>query len=98
MFSVRHVSGMCLMTRWKVRNNANGFIFARNGDALGDVPDDVLQQAIDGVTSLGLDFGAADVIYNERSSLAYVLEVNTAPGLEVTTLDNYSAAFNALRG
>lgn len=83
---------------WKVRNNANGFLFARNGDALGDVPGDVLQQAIDGVTSLGLDFGAADVIYNERSSLAYVLEVNTAPGLEGTTLDNYTEVFNALRG
>ncbi len=82
---------------WKVRNNANGFTFARNGDALGDVPDDVLVQALDGVTSLGLDFGAADVIYNERSGMAYVLEVNTAPGLEGTTLGNYTQAFNALR-
>ncbi len=82
---------------WKVRNHANGFVFARNGDALGDVPDDVLHQATDGVTSLGLDFGAADVIYNDRSGLAYVLEVNTAPGLEGTTLDNYVRAFRGLR-
>ncbi len=82
---------------WKIRNNANGFVFARNGDALGDVPADVLQQASDAVASLGLDFGAADVVYNERSSLAYVLEVNTAPGLEGTTLTNYVAAFEGLQ-
>jgi len=83
---------------WKVRNNANGFVFARNGDALGDVPPDVIEQATNAVTSLGLDFGAADIIFNDRSSLAYVLEVNTAPGLEGTTLDNYTQAFNNLRG
>lgn len=83
---------------WKVRNNANGFIFARNGDALGDVPDDVLRQATDAVTSLNLHFGAADVIFNERQSLAYVLEVNTAPGLVGTTLENYVRAFQGMRG
>lgn len=81
---------------WKVRNNVNGFIFARNGDALGDVPADVLKQATDAVTSLGLDFGAADVIFNERSSLAFVLEVNTAPGLVGTTLTNYAAAIQGV--
>lgn len=81
---------------WKVRNNANGFVFARNGDALGDVPPDVLDQAVQAVQSLGLDFGAADVIFNERQSLAYVLEVNTAPGLVGTTLENYSRAFEGL--
>lgn len=83
---------------WKVRNNANGFIFARNGDALGDVPADVLDQGRASVQSLGLDFGAADVIYNEHQSLAYVLEVNTAPGLVGTTLDNYSQSFRNLLG
>lgn len=81
---------------WKVRNHANGFVFARNGDALRDVPADCLVQAVSAVTSLGLDFGAADVIYNDRQSLAYVLEVNTAPGLEGTTLTNYVAAFSGL--
>lgn len=82
---------------WKVRNYANGFIFARNGDALWDVPPDVLEQATRAVASLGLHFGAADVIFNDRRQLAYILEVNTAPGLEGTTLENYTAAFNALR-
>ena len=78
---------------WKIRNNDNGFVFARNGDALGDVPQDVLTQAIQAVGSLGLDFGAADVIYNDARSQAFVLEVNTAPGLVGTTLENYTGAF-----
>lgn len=83
---------------WKVRNNANGFVFARNGDALGDVPDDVLEQARQAVNSLDLDFGAVDVIFNDRHSLAYVLEVNTAPGLTGTTLTNYGRVFRGLLG
>ncbi|MNN94301.1 hypothetical protein D3C81_2129010 [compost metagenome] len=75
---------------WKVRNLANGFIFARGEDALGNVPKDVLDQAVKAVASLGLDFGAADVIYNDRQKKAYVLEVNTAPGLSGSTLDGYT--------
>lgn len=74
---------------WKVRNLANGFIFARNEDAVGEVPQDVLDQAVKAVAALGLDFGASDVIYNEKQKKAYVLEVNTAPGLSGSTLDGY---------
>lgn len=74
---------------WKVRNLANGFIFARGEEALGNVPQDVLDQAVKAVAALGLDFGAADVIYNDKQKKAYVLEVNTAPGLSGSTLDGY---------
>lgn len=76
---------------WKVRNHDNGFIFARNED--GFVPDDVVIQAVNAVNILGLDFGAVDVIFNEKSQQAYVLEVNTAPGLSGTTLEGYVARF-----
>jgi D-alanine-D-alanine ligase-like ATP-grasp enzyme len=37
-----------------------------------------------------LDFGAVDVIWNEKQQRAYVLEVNTAPGLEGQTVDDYA--------
>lgn len=77
---------------WKIRNMANGFIFARD-EALGDVPADVLEQAKLAVIGLGLDFGAADVIFNDKQQKAFVLEVNSAPGLAGTTLDNYVKAF-----
>jgi len=77
---------------WKVRNMGNGFIFARNEDH--DIPQSVLDNSVLCVEALGLDFGAVDVVYNERNEQAYVLEVNTAPGLSGTTLTNYVEAFN----
>lgn len=72
---------------WKVRNMAGGFIFAKNEDKV--VPPMVAFQAALAVEALGLDFGAVDVIYNDKKQMAYVLEVNTAPGLGGTTVDKY---------
>lgn len=77
---------------WKIRNTANGFIYARED---GVYPTDIVTQASRAVEALGLDFGAVDVIFNDNRNKAYVLEVNTAPGLTGTTLANYTEAFNA---
>jgi hypothetical protein len=76
---------------WQVRNHGNGFIYVR-----GDVkaPRDVLDQALAAFRHTRLDFGAVDVLWNQKGQKAYVLEINTAPGLEGQTLTNYS---NALR-
>lgn len=74
---------------WKVRNLAGGFIFA-NKDV--DVPDVANQEAIWAVDALGLDFGAVDIILG-KNGLWYVLEVNTACGLEGTTLEKYCEQF-----
>lgn len=76
-----------------IRNHRNGFIFQRNEI---EVPEDVKTQAIRAFALTGLDFGAVDVIWNEKEGQAYVLEINTAPGLEGTTLDNYIAEFRRL--
>lgn len=76
---------------WKIRNHDNGFIFMREGV---DLPEVALEQASLAIDALGLDFGAVDLIYNEKQDKYYVLEVNTAPGLTGTTLDNYKEAFN----
>lgn len=78
---------------WKVRNHDNGFIFARN-DVVA--PEDVPVQALAAVKAIGLDFGAVDIIYNEKQQRAYVLEINTAPGLSGTTLEGYAEAFGKL--
>lgn len=80
---------------WKVRNHANGFIYAR-GEDLGVVPDQVRSVALRTVELIGLDFGAVDVIYNESKDIAYVLEVNTAPGLSGETVDIYKRGFEEL--
>lgn len=79
---------------WKVRNHDNGFIFVR-----GEVnpPASVEEQALAAIAALGLDFGAVDVIYNEKQRRAYVLEVNTAPGLEGQSVEDYANAFRSFR-
>lgn len=78
-------------TNWQVRNHDNGFIFARES---GEPPcQSIITHAIEAVAGLGLDFGAVDVIWNQHQERAYVLEVNTAPGLEgETTLKAYTEA------
>jgi hypothetical protein len=74
---------------WKVRNHANGFIYARQDL---NVPKDVTDQALACAAASGLDFGAVDIIYNAHADQAYVLEVNTAPGLSGETVAIYAAA------
>lgn len=75
---------------WQVRNHANGFIYARENVA---PPQEVLDVAIRALQVTGLDFGAVDVIYNSRQRRAFVLEVNTAPGLEGQTVEDYARFF-----
>lgn len=73
---------------WKIRNHGNGFVFA-NRDVRA--PENVLDVCRRAVAALGLDFGACDVLTTKQGE-AYVLEVNTSPGLEGSTLDAYVGA------
>jgi glutathione synthase/RimK-type ligase-like ATP-grasp enzyme len=77
-----------------VRSYDNGWVFCRGGVT---VPDCVKDAAIKAVAALGLDFGGVDVGYNEHYDRAYVFEVNSAPGIEGTTLQSYANAFKELR-
>lgn len=75
---------------WRVRSHQNGFIFVRKDV----VPDgDVLTQAQKAMSVSGLDFGAIDVVWNAKRGKAYILEVNSAPGITETTLEKYKSAF-----
>lgn len=66
-----------------IRNYDNGWIFAIQGAELND---DAKQEAVKAVEALGLHFGAVDLIRGKDDGLAYILEVNTAPGIESPTL------------
>lgn len=75
---------------WQIRNAKNGWVFTRGGVS---PPRCVGDAAVAAVAALGLDFGAVDVGYNVHAGQATVYEVNTAPGLEGTTLHSYYRAF-----
>lgn len=75
---------------WQIRNHANGFIYARQDV---EPPVGVVRCAVDCIERLGLDFGAVDVIWNQHQQKAYVLEVNTAPGIEGETVNDYARYF-----
>lgn len=75
-----------------IRSHANDWVFCREN--LDIVNRNVLEkQAILAIKACGLDFGAVDIIWNERSNTYYVLEVNTAVGAEGTTAQLYANAF-----
>jgi glutathione synthase/RimK-type ligase-like ATP-grasp enzyme len=74
---------------FKIRNLAGGFIYANQDIETPEVVDKVAEVFYNGMEAGGLDFGALDIIYNERQDKAYILEVNTAPGLSGRTLEAY---------
>jgi glutathione synthase/RimK-type ligase-like ATP-grasp enzyme len=70
-----------------VRNHANGWVFCRDGVVC---PDFVKTSCVKSVKALGLDFGAVDIVVREGK--CWVLEVNSAPGIEGSTLRKYVEA------
>lgn len=76
---------------WKVRNLEGGFVFAETD--YNDTPVEVIEQSYKAAEALGIDFGGVDVIWNEYEGKAYVLEINTACGLEERTADRYGEKF-----
>lgn len=72
--------------REDIRNHHTGWVYSSNFQ--NAPPDQVLIQAHKAVSALGLNFGAVDLI--SKNTNAWVLEVNTAPGLTGTTLETYT--------
>jgi D-alanine-D-alanine ligase-like ATP-grasp enzyme len=76
-----------------IRNHANGWVFCPL--ELDDVSEDSKNAAVAACAALGLDFGAVDLVVDKRDRLPYILEVNTAPGLQSPGL--ISAYCNAFK-
>lgn len=74
-----------------VRNYHTGWIYA-----LADIRinQEARTEALGAIAALGLDFGAVDII--TRGEEAWVLEVNTAPGLSGTNMEHYVRNLAAL--
>lgn len=78
-----------------IRSHDRGWCFAFHHLAERPIPDVVRTLASDAVSALGLNFGAVDIGWN-RESDASVFEVNTAPGIEETSLQAYVTAFKEI--
>ena len=76
-----------------IRNYDNGWVYCRD-DLLE--PIGLRDIALAAISTLCLNFGAVDIIWNEKENKCYVLEVNTAPGLVGTTLEAYAKAINTV--
>lgn len=71
-----------------VRSLGNGWVFTReNLRRLERVE----EMAVNAIKALGLDFGAVDILRDEDNN-CMVLEVNTAMGMQGTTLEAYKQA------
>lgn len=78
-----------------IRNLENGYIFSGELTVEDEVTEEVVSQSKMAIEALGLDFGAVDILITKEMDI-YVLEVNTAPGLEGTTLTRYYEAFKEI--
>ena len=73
-----------------VRNYHTGWIYATQ---MAQLNEEAKREALKAINALGLDYGAVDVI--TRREEAWVLEVNTAPGMTGTNLTTFAS--NVLR-
>jgi glutathione synthase/RimK-type ligase-like ATP-grasp enzyme len=79
----------------KIRNTSGGWIFSSIDVS---IPEDVLDDCIALKNALGINFGAFDIIHNEYYNKWYVLECNSAPGIEGSTVKVYADAIRKILG
>jgi glutathione synthase/RimK-type ligase-like ATP-grasp enzyme len=80
----------------EVQNRYNGYVYARDTIQIPDgVREGLIDLGIRAVSSLGLIFGAVDILRNTNDELK-VLEVNSAPGIMGIALEKYSKGFKKL--
>ena len=73
----------------RVRNVNNGYVYCRDDIV---IPDGAADLAVRATEACGYQYGAVDVIYNEKRNQCYVLEVNSRPGLMGSTIEAYVKA------
>jgi glutathione synthase/RimK-type ligase-like ATP-grasp enzyme len=73
-----------------IKSNTRGYKFSPLD--IAGLDKNLVAQASKAVAAVGLDFGAVDCVIDQEGK-AWVLEVNSGPGLEGTAFDAYVAAF-----
>lgn len=70
----------------RIRNTANGYVFCRT---VSDVPSNLHELALKASRVTNSDFRGVDIGYNELKDQLFVIEVNSAPGIEGSNVDDY---------
>lgn len=73
----------------KIRNLANGYVFVQN---VSNLPDGLVPLALSAARVSPSDFRGVDIGYNEKNNDLFVIEVNSAPGIQGTNLIKYTEA------
>lgn len=74
----------------KIRNTANGYVFCQHDITLPAGGQTRLHNlALDASKVTDSDFKGVDIGYNEKKDLLFVIEVNSAPGIEGSNVDKY---------
>lgn len=68
-----------------IRSHNNDWVFCREGINVPEAVEDAAERAL---SALGLEFGAIDIGFHPELGVS-VYEINTAPGIEGQTLNNY---------
>lgn len=70
----------------RIRNTANGYVFCRD---VVDPPAGLREVALRASLVTNSDFRGVDIGYNELKDQLFVIEVNSAPGIEGSNVDDY---------
>jgi hypothetical protein len=70
----------------KIRNLANGYVFVQTVE---NEPDGLRELALRAAQVSGSDFRGVDIGYNEKKDELFVIEVNSAPGIQGTNVEKY---------
>lgn len=77
---------------FKIRNTANGYVFCRQNVV---EPPGIRELALQARKVTQSDFAGVDIGYDEKNNTCFVIEVNSAPGFEGTTVQEYA---NVIKG
>jgi hypothetical protein len=89
-FAMEYQGGKIASPDLIIKSNTRGYKFSSVKPESVDKA--LAAEAIKGVKALGLQFGAVDCVIDSDGK-AWVIEVNTGPGLEGTAFKNYVEAF-----
>lgn len=76
----------------KIRNLEHGYIFAQTVELTPQLKKRLEETSLAAAKVCSSDFRGVDVAYNEKNDDVFVIEVNSAPGIEGTNVERYAQA------